>query len=702
MIGSWTSETVHIENLDGIAVVTLANPPVNGLGDTVRAGLAGAFEAISGDDGIRAVVIVGDGKGFCGGADVRQFNTPAATAEPGLRSVFAQATAIDVPVIAVIHGFALGGGLELALVCTHRIAHSQAKVGLTEVTLGLLPGAGGTQRLPRLIGAGPALELIQAGARISAQDARARGIVDDLFDGDAREAGVAYAQRLIERGDARPHLDTLPVPVEDRPDFDAARQVARNDRRAARAKSAAIDAVEASLTLPIGKGLDLERRLFTELVDGPESAALRHLFFAERAAARVEDLPKQTDVRPVDTAAVIGSGTMGVGIAMTFASAGIPVTLIDADSVALSRGLARVSELYADSARKGRLTEEDVQRREDLITPGVDITAAAQADLIVEAVFEDLDVKRNLFAELSRIAKRDAILATNTSRLDVDAIALAADGPARVIGTHFFSPANVMRLLEVVRGAQTSDDVLATVMGLASRIGKIPVLSRVCDGFIGNRMLSPYRREADLLLESGATPGQVDGALTGFGFAMGPFAMSDLAGLDIGEAGRQRFLETASATEREALSQIPTRLVAAGRLGQKTGAGYFRYEPSSRFPHEDPVVADVIAECAAERGRPRREVTDEEIVERCVLALVNEGAKLLDEGIAQRASDLDVVWVHGYGFPAFRGGPMHWAHQQGIGGVVARLERLEAESGAYWAPAPLLVRAAEAGHDELP
>ena len=499
---------------------------------------------------------------------------------------------------------------------------------------------------------------------------------------------MAYAQRLVDSGDARPRLDTLPVPADDRPDFDTARKAARKDRRAARAKSAAIDAVEASLTLTIDEGLDLERQLFTELVEGPESAALRHLFFAERAAVRVEDLPKETSVRPVDWAAVIGSGTMGVGIAMTFANAGIPVTLIDTDNVALSRGLTHVSELYADSARKGRLTDEEVQRREGLITPGVHITAAAQADLIVEAVFEDLDVKKKLFAELSRIAMPDAILATNTSRLDVDAMAQAADGPGRVIGTHFFSPANVMRLLEVVRGAQTSDDVLATVMGLASRIGKIPVLSRICDGFIGNRMLSPYRREADLLLEAGATPGQVDGALTGFGFAMGPFAMSDLAGLDIGEAGRQRFLETASAAEREALSDIPARLVAAGRLGQKTGAGYFRYKPRSRVPHEDPVVADVIAECAAERGRPRREVTDEEIVERCLLALVNEGAKLLEEGIAQRASDLDVVWVHGYGFPAFRGGPMHWAQQQGIGEVVARLERLEAEVGAYWAPAP--------------
>ena len=682
---------------DGIAVVTLANPPVNGLSDRVRAGLAGALDEIEAADGLIGVVLTGAGRGFCGGADVRQFNTPAAHAEPRLRDVLARLVRLPVPVVAALHGFALGGGLELALGAHIRIAQEGTEIGLTETTLGLIPGGGGTQRLPRLVGAQRALDVILAGARLTAAQAADLGIVESVFTGDPVAAGIEAVRVRAASGEAVQALDDQPVPDASAIDFEAARTKARRNRRNARALLAAIDAVEAATRLPLEEGLDHERALFTELVEGPESKALRYLFFAERTAARVEALPRDTATRAIGTAAVIGSGTMGAGIAMSLADAGIPTTLVDTTDEAIDRARGRIRATYESQARKGRIDTAEAEARIARITPTTRQEDVADADIIIEAVFEDLDVKRTVFGQLDAIAKDGAILATNTSRLDVNLIADATARPQDVIGLHFFSPANVMRLLEVVQGAKTADDVLATAMALAGRIGKQPALSQVGEGFIGNRMLSPYRREAEQLLESGASPRQVDDALEAFGFAMGPFAMSDLAGIDVSEAGRRTFRVTADPVLLASQSDIPTKLYEAGRYGQKTGAGFYRYVEGDRTRYNDPVVEAIIEECAAASGVTRRTVTDEEIVERCVLALVNEAAKLLEDGIAQRASDVDVVWVAGYNFPAFRGGPLFWADQQGLDHVVARMREFQETLGEYWRPAELLVRTAEAG-----
>lgn len=684
-----------------VAVVTLANPPVNGLSDRVREGLASAVADIEAADGLAGVVLVGEGRGFCGGADVRQFNTPAASAEPRLRDVLARLVRLPVPVVAAIHGFALGGGLELALGAHYRLAEKDATIGLTEVTLGLIPGGGGTQRLPRLIGAGPALEVIQAGARLTAAEAAAHGIVDGLFDGDPVAAGTEFVRARAASGAAHPVLDDAEVPDAAAVDFAAARTRAGRNRRNARAQLAAIDAVENATRLPIEEGLDAERALFTELVEGPESKALRHLFFAERTATRIEALPRDTPVRTIESAAVIGSGTMGAGIAMALADAGIPVTVVDTTDEAIGRARGRIEANYASSAKKGRIDDAEAAARTQRITFTTVQADAGAADIVIEAVFEDLDVKREVFSQLDAVMKDGAILATNTSRLNVDRIAEATKRPQDVIGLHFFSPANIMKLLEVVQGEKTADDVLATSMALAQRIRKQPVLSQVGEGFIGNRMLSPYRREAEQLLEHGASPRQVDEAIEGFGFAMGPFAMADLAGIDVGEAGRRTFRETASAAELASLSDVATKLYEAGRYGQKTGAGFYRYVEGDRTRYDDPFVQEVIEECAKESGITRRTVTDEEIVERCVLALVNEGAKLLDEGIAQRASDVDVVWIAGYNFPAFRGGPMYYAQTLGLETVVARMREFEETIGEYWKPADLLVRLVEAGRTDF-
>ncbi|WP_291794229.1 3-hydroxyacyl-CoA dehydrogenase NAD-binding domain-containing protein [Brevibacterium sp.] len=702
-----TSETVTWRKEGGIAVVEIANPPVNGLADTVRAGLAGALTAIAADAEVAGVVLTGTGRGFCGGADVRQFNTPAASAEPGLRAVLAQLTSLPVPTIAAIHGFALGGGLELALGANYRIAAEGSSIGLSETTLGLIPGGGGTQRLPRLIGAAPALDLILAGARLDAAEAHARGIVDAVFTGDPAEAGIAFVRARVQEAEAQgtesqgaaahPSLDAVPAPDATGLDLAAARAKAGRNRRNGTAQLAAVDAVEASLTLPLEAGLDRERELFTVLVEGPESKALRHLFFAERTAAKIDSVPTGTPVRQIETAGVVGSGTMGSGIAMALASAGIPVTVVDTTPEALERARDRVDSTYRSQAARGRISEEAAEAAIARISLTTGLEELAPVDIVIEAVFEDMDVKKDVFAQLDGIVKQGAVLATNTSRLDVDEIAAATRRPQDVIGLHFFSPANIMRLLEVVQGRETAADVLATAMALAGRIGKQPVLSQVGEGFIGNRMLSPYKREAEQLLEQGATPAQVDAAMEAFGFAMGPFAVGDLAGLDVGEAGRRTFRATATPVQMQAFSEIPTKLFEAGRYGQKTGAGYYRYEEGDRTRHEDPAVLEIIEQCAEAAGVTRREVTDEEIVERCLLALVNEGAKVLSDGIAQRPGDLDVVWVHGYGFPAYRGGPMHWAAQQGWAQVVSRLEEFSRIHGEYWAPAPWLVERAQEG-----
>lgn len=688
------SETVRYGVVDEVAVVVLANPPVNGLSNHMRIGMDAGIRKGMADPEVKAIVLVGDpdGKGFCGGADLRQLNTPAGREGPSIHDMFDFIAAAPKGVVASIHGFALGGGLETALGCHYRIAEKRANIGLPEANLGLLPGGGGTQRLPRLIGARAALDMMLTAAPVSGERAAELGIVSEAFEGDPIAAGVRWARDNVLDVDAHPVVAHNAVPDADQVDLAAAHAAVRPNARNGRAQHAIIRCVEGAINAgSFAEGMQVEQREFVEIVASEEATALQYQFFAEKEAAKVIGLAKDTPLRRVDSVAVIGAGTMGGGIAMVFANAGIPVTLIEQGEEQLGRGMATIKANYDATAAKGRLSADEVARRVGAITPTIELEAAKDADLVIEAVFEDLEVKKDLFTRLDSIAKQGAILATNTSRLDIDQIAAVTRRAADVIGLHFFSPANVMKLLEVVRGEQTADEVIATSMKLAQRIGKIAVLARICDGFIGNRMLSPYRREAMFLLEEGATAQQVDGALQSFGFAMGPIAMGDLAGLDVSAAGLKRAAATRPAGQR--YSKVLEILVDAGRYGQKTGAGFYRYAEGSRKPLPDPEVEAIIERCAAESGITRREVTDEEIVERALLALVNEGAKLLDEGIAQRASDIDVTYVNGYGFPAYRGGPMHWAGVQGLDVVLAKLQRLRDVHGAdFWTPAPLIER----------
>ncbi|MDF3835683.1 3-hydroxyacyl-CoA dehydrogenase NAD-binding domain-containing protein [Cupriavidus basilensis] len=682
--------TVQYGRLGRTAVLLLDNPPVNGLGDSVRLGLFDGLARAGQDEAIAAIVILGAGKGFCGGADIRQFNTPAATAQPMLRQVIARIEQSAKPVVAAIHGVALGGGMELALGCHYRIVSTDASLGLPEVSLGLVPGGGGTQRLPRLIGVPVALDLIQSGRAVRGDQAVALGMADALMEGEPLAAAVAFAGRVAGLPGAHPVIARKPCADAAGTDF-AARTAAVSARaRNALAQGAAIACVEAATRLPLEAGLDDERARFDQLVAGTESKALRHLFFAEREAPKVAALPAGAALRPVARVGILGAGTMGAGIAMAFANAGIPVILLEQQQAALARGLAQIRRNYEITAGKGKLTGQDIARRMACITPTLDDAVLADADLVIEAVFEALAVKQAVFARLDAVCKPGAILATNTSRLDIDAIAAATSRPHDVIGLHFFSPANVMKLLEVVQGARTAPAVTATCMKMAQAIGKLPVLVRVCEGFVGNRMLTPYWREAGFLLEEGASPRQVDGALTRFGMAMGPLAMADLAGMDINWATRKRLAPTRPAHLR--YSKVADRICELGRFGQKTNAGYYRYEPGSRTPLPDPGIDALIRACAEEAGVARREVGDEEIVERCMLALVNEGARILEEGIAQRASDIDVVYVHGYGFPAWRGGPMFYAQTIGLDRTLEKIRALYAGHGEHWTPAPLLVR----------
>lgn len=679
------SSTVRYARHGRVAVLLLDNPPVNGLGDTVRQGLYAGLARARGDAGIDAIVIVGAGKAFCGGADIRQFNTPAASAKPTLREVIAAIEAMDKPVVAAIHGFALGGGLELALGCHYRVAREGARLGLPEVNLGLVPGGGGTQRLPRLVGLATAVRMIQTGEPIGAAAARDAGLVDALADGDVLDLALSLARERVGQAThpvaAQRSLDGGGV------DIAALRARLNPKARNALAQKAAIDCVEAATRLPIEAGLDEERRQFDTLVRGDASKALRHLFFAEKEAPRVVGAGQAGTVGQVG---ILGAGTMGGGIAMAFANAGYAVTLCERDQAALDRGLALIRKNYGITAAKGKLDAAGVQARIARIAPSLDIHDLAQADLVIEAVFEDMAVKQSVFRELDAVCKPGAILASNTSRLNIDEIAACTARPESVIGLHFFSPANVMKLLEVVRGARTGADVIATCMAVAQRIGKIPVLVGVCEGFVGNRMLTGYWREAGFLLEEGASPQQVDGALMRFGMAMGPLAMADLAGMDINWATRKRLAPTRPAHLR--YSKVADRICEMGRYGQKTQAGYYRYEPGSRQPLPDPVVDGIIEACAREAGIQRRQISDEEIVERCMLALINEGAQIIDEGIAQRASDVDVVYVHGYGFPGARGGPMFYAQTLGLAATLEKILALRQTHGEHWKPAALLER----------
>jgi 3-hydroxyacyl-CoA dehydrogenase len=677
-----------------VALLRMRHPPVNSLGADLRTQLHACLEAALADAAVQAVVLAGDGDFFCCGADIREFNTPLSAREPTLRTLIELIESASKPVVAAIHGAALGGGLELALACHYRLAQAGASLGLPEVKLGVLPGAGGTQRLPRVVGVAHALDMIAGGDPIDSATAAQWGLVDEVCDGELRAGAISCALRVAAMPLAARVVGARTVaPPEDAGVYARARAQAARRYRGCQAPQASVDCVERAAGSVLREGLAYERERFLELVNGKQSKALRHLFFAERAAVK---LPAEWRAEPpISKVGVVGAGTMGGGIAMSLANAGLEVVLVERDAQALERGWATLRGNYAASVAKGRLTPGQVADREGRISRSLAFEALSGVDLVIEAAFEDMDVKRQIFKTLDAVCPPHAILASNTSRLDIDEIVACTGRSSRVLGTHFFSPAHVMRLLEVVKGRETDGAVVAAVFRLARRMGKLPVLVGVCDGFVGNRMVTPYTREAHFLLEEGATPEQVDGALQRFGLAMGPLRMADLAGLDISWAFRKRMAPSRPAHQR--YSRVADRLCEQGRFGQKSGRGFYRYAAGSREPQEDPEVLALIESCAGEDGIARRTITDEEIVQRTMYALVNEAARILEEGIARRASDIDVIYVHGYGFPAFRGGPLFYADQQGVPAVLETVRGFHAQHGDAWQPAPLLERLAASG-----
>ena len=688
------SHAVSYSIRDKIGVISVDSPPVNALSQRVREGILDAVRKAQKDKS-EAVVLCCKGRTFIAGADITEFGKPPL--EPGLSEVLSAMENSSKPIIAAIHGAALGGGFEVALACHYRCAVAGARVGLPEVKLGLLPGAGGTQRVPRIAGIRAAFDMIVSGNPIAAAKARDMGLVNEIIDGDLVEGAISYARDLVDSGAPLKRIRDVNIdPATIEPGFfEQARKRVNARARGQIAQDRIVSCLEAAVNLPIDKGLKRERELFIELLTSPESAAMRHIFFAERQAAKIKGLPRETPVREINQAAIIGGGTMGGGIAMCFANAGIPVVLLEVNDEALDRGLKIIRKNYSITVKRGKLTEADVKKRMALITGATNYADIADADIVIEAVFENLDLKKEIFAKLDETCKAGAILATNTSYQDVDAIAAATARPEDVVGTHFFSPANVMKLLEVVRGAKTADDVLATIMLTGKRIGKVCALSGVCYGFIGNRMLTGYGREAQLLLLEGCTPQQVDSTLEKFGMAMGPVAMGDLAGLDVGYKARQSRKAEGNDPRPYAVS---TRLVESGRFGQKTGAGYYRYDSETRARVSDPEVEVMIREEAEKFGIERREISEAEIIARCIYPLVNEGAKILEEGIAQRASDIDVVYVFGYAFPVAKGGPMFYADQVGLKSVFDKILEFRNRHGEQnWEPANLLKQLAENG-----
>jgi 3-hydroxyacyl-CoA dehydrogenase len=685
-----TSQSVDLDRRGRIAVLTVNNPPVNALSQHVRQGLRDGVKQASGDANVAAIVITCAGRTFIAGADITEFGKPPK--EPALHEVLDLIEGSPKPVVAVIHGTALGGGLEVTLACHYRVGVKTARFGLPEVKLGILPGAGGTQRLPRVVGVPKALAMIVSGDPIGADEALKVGLIDEIVDGDLAAAGVTFAEKIVR--EKRPlkkirDLDDKIAAVRGKPEvFAEFRKSVARQTRGFRAPENCIKAVEAAVSLPFDQGLKRERELFQELITSPESKAQRYFFFAEREAAKIPDVPGDTKSRDIKKAAVLGAGTMGGGIAMNFANAGIPVTVVEVAQDALDRGLGVVRRNYEATAARGRLTPEDVEKRMGLISGTTDWSKIADADIVVEAVFEEMPIKKEVFAKIDGICKPGAVLASNTSTLDVDEIASATKRPDDVIGMHFFSPANVMRLLEVVRGKKSAKDVIATAMGVGRRIAKVPVLVGVCYGFVGNRMLHQRGREAEKLILEGALPHEVDKVLTDFGFPMGPFAMGDLAGLDVGWRIRKG---------KGVKSAVADRICELGRFGQKTGAGYFRYEKGDRTPIPDADVEKIIVEVASEMGITRRKIGDDEILARLLYPMVNEGAKILEEKIAIRASDIDVIWVYGYGWPVYRGGPMFWADQVGLRTIRDRMQEWRKTQGEDWRPAPLLDRLATEG-----
>ncbi|MFC4347046.1 3-hydroxyacyl-CoA dehydrogenase NAD-binding domain-containing protein [Kordiimonas lipolytica] len=683
------SKTMH----GRVAVLTVDNPPVNALSHSVRDGLSSQMTALASDDSVDAIVIACAGRTFIAGADIREFGAPPK--EPHLPDVVNQIEAMEKPVVAAIHGTALGGGLEVALGCHYRVAVESAKVGLPEVHLGILPGAGGTQRLPRIAGPANAIDAILSGRHVKAREALSWGVIDEITDGDLVEAAIATAEKAVGKAPRR----TGEIEIDGEafgPEFFAGvRKSVAKQTRGYFAPERCIQCVEAAVSMPLAEGLKRERELFQECAKNPQAKALQHMFFAERQISRIPGITKETPRRDIKKVGIIGAGTMGGGIAMNFANVGIPVTILEVQQEALDRGLDVVRKNYERSAAKGKLTAEQVEGLMGQFTGTLSYDDLSDCDLIIEAVFETMEIKKKVFTELDRVAKPGAILASNTSYLDVDEIAAITKRPEDVLGLHFFSPANVMRLLEIVRAEKTADDVLATCVDLAKTIRKVGVVAGVCHGFIGNRMLSPYGREASLAVIEGAKPEEVDAALYNFGMPMGPMTMSDMAGVDIGYLNRQGMGR--ENYETKAYDWVD-RLVEAGRKGLKVGKGIYKYAEGDRTPQPDPEVMAVIEEESAKLGIERKPIPAEDIVERCMMALINEGAKILGEGKAYRASDIDVVYVNGYGYPRYRGGPMHYADTIGLKNVYAKIMEFQEKFGPrWWQPAPLLKELAEAG-----
>ena len=678
--------TAEYQAHGSVAVITLNNPPVNGMNfETRKAVVAGIHRALD-DDQIKAIVITGAGNAFSGGADIKEFNTPQGLAEPTLHTLIDEVETATKPVIAAIHHVCMGGGLELSLGCHYRVASKGTQVALPEVKLGLLPGAGGTQRLPRTVGLEIALKMITTGAPELAENLAQTSLFDVVVDDDAVAGAIAFAEKIADvrplpkvrdRNVTHPQLETA---------LDAARSKAK--RGFLKAPIECVEAIAAAAHMSFDDGIQFERQTFYRLVVGNESKALRHAFFSERAASKIPGVPADTAIRSIKTAAVIGAGTMGGGIAMNFANAGIPVIILETRAEALEKGLATIKKNYQNTRDKGKLSPQLCEQRIALITGTLELPAIAQADIVIEAVFEELQVKQSVFEQLDKVMKEGAILASNTSTLDLNKIAGFTKRPHDVIGLHFFSPANVMKLLEIVRGKETSKEVLATAMALSKKMKKIGVVSGVCDGFIGNRMLEQYVRQAGFLLEEGCLPAQVDSAMEKLGFAMGPFRMGDLAGNDISYAIRKR-----RAVERPEMiySKVADQLCELGRYGQKTSAGWYDYAAGDRTAHPSELVNQLIRDYSREAGIPRRDITDQEITQRLIFALVNEGANILAEGIAQRASDIDMVYLSGYGFPLHLGGPMFYADSLGLSNVVEAIQGFaKGHFGKVWTVAPLL------------
>ena len=693
------SDFVRWSKEQDIAVITIDNPPVNALSPGVPEGIVAAVEQIENDQEVRAAVLVGAGKTFIAGADIKEFvklTTGQRQGDIGILPYLRKMEDSSKPIVVAIHGNALGGGLEVAQACHYRVAAADARVGQPEVNLGIIPGAGGTQRLPRLVGIERAIEMCTTGRPVKAIEAAQFGLIDRTIEGDLVQGAIRFAREVAGKPvpKTRERNDKLGSAAENEPVFRAARENARKRYRGMICQLLAIDAIEAATKLPFEKGCEEEARLFYQCLYSDQSKAQIHVFFAEREVPKIPDIPKDTPVIPVNTVAIVGAGTMGGGIAMVCANAGLPVILKDTDQAALDRGVATIEKNYLMSVKRGRFTQEYVDERMKLIRTAVDYNDFADADMVIEAVFETMPLKKQVFAELDRVCKKGAILSSNTSTLNIDEIAATTSRPEAVIGMHFFSPANVMRLLEIVRGRRTGKDVIATCMQLAKRLGKVGVLVGNCRGFVGNRMFLPYIREAQFLVEEGAAPEAVDKALVDWGMAMGPLAVGDLGGLDVAYRIRKEYRHLEKPGARQPF--IEDQLVEMGRLGQKTGAGWYRYD-SERRASSDPEIPTMVEKWVRERGIPQRQISAEEIVEREIYSLVNEGARILEEGYALRAGDIDTIYVNGYGFPAYRGGPMWYADTVGLKQVYDRVCHFHERHGMLWEPARLLKELAQSG-----